>query len=240
MIDAFLWGSGAAISLIIGAVIALHWRIPRLHLGLITAFGVGVLVSAIAYELVEEALSLGKQHHIITFGLIAGSLTFFGGTWLTQRFGSDRMQRRKESSSPLSIFIGTALDGIPESIVLGLSLIGGKTISLGMLIAVFISNLPEAIAATSDLRAAKWRMRPIILLWVGVVLFSGLASLLGYAVFASLPQPITVFTMAFAAGALITMLADAMMPDAYKESKNLAGIATTIGFCVAFLINQLT
>jgi ZIP family zinc transporter len=240
MVEAFLWGSGAASSLLIGAAIALKWRMPRLTLGLITAFGVGVLMSAVAFELVEEAAQLGHHHHIIALGLLVGSLTFFFGTWVIEKQGNGRATRKSSDSSPFAIFVGTALDGIPESIVLGLSLIGDRTVSIGMLVAVFLSNLPEAIAATTDLRTAKWRSGPILLLWLGIVAVSGVAALAGFAIFSSFSPTVTAFTLSFAAGALITMLADAMMPDAYKESRNYAGIATTAGFFVAFWINQIT
>lgn len=240
MIEAFLWGSGAALSLLAGAFVALRWKIPPFILGIITAFGVGILISAVAFELVEEALSRGGDHYIVASGLIVGSLTFFGGTYFIERMGHGRSKRKNADSSPLAIFIGTALDGIPESIVLGLSLISGGTVSFGMLVAVFISNMPEAIAATNDLQKARWRPKKIILLWLGTVIVSGLAALFGFAVFDKLPAAATAFTMSFAAGALLTMLADAMMPTAFRESKNLAGIATTIGFGVAFIINRLT
>lgn len=239
MIEAFLWGVIAASSLLVGSILALRLMIPHLTLGLVTAFGVGVLMSAISFELIAEADKVPGLERIIALGLLAGSIVFFAVTFLLGRLTNRRQQRQNQATSPVAIFVGTALDGVPESIVLGINLIGGGTISAGMLVAVFISNLPEAIAATSDLRQAKWKRSSIFWLWLSVVLVSGLASLIGYSTFDNLPPAATTFTLSFAAGALITMLADAMMPEAYRDSKNLAGLMTALGFCVAFLINQL-
>lgn len=235
-----MWGGIAAASLLVGALISLRWKMPKPILGLTTAFGVGILISAISFELVEKALAVANNHYVIGGGLLVGSLVFFLGTAFIERLGHGRSTRQSSTNSPFAIFIGTALDGIPESIVLGLSLINGGAVSIGMLIAVFISNIPEAIAATSDLQRAKWRPKAILLLWLGTVIVSAIAAFLGFSIFDKLPVETTAFTMAFAAGALITMLADAMMPTAYRESKNLSGIATTIGFGIAFIINRLT
>lgn len=239
MLEAMIWGMIAASSLLIGAMITLRWQLSKMTIGLIAAFGVGVLISGIVIELVERAIGLGDFHHILAFGLLSGSLVFFGLTYLLGKAQSRRQVRQTEDSSPLNVFAGTALDGIPESLVLGLSLIGGGTISIGMLVAIFLSNLPEAMTATDDLKKAKWKTKKIINLWLGVVIVSGLASLVGFMVFDSLPKSAVAFTLSFSAGALITMIADAMMPEAYKGSKNLAGIATTIGFGVAFIVDKL-
>ena len=239
MLEAVLWGLVGASSLFIGAVLASIWKLPKFVIGLVTAFGVGVLISSIVIELVEKALSIEPAHHVVVIGLIVGSMTFFGLTYLLSRLQTRSEVRRSNNSSPLTVFGGTVLDGIPESLVLGLSLIGGGGVSAGILVAVFLSNLPEAMTATYDLKVARWKPKKILLMWAGVVVMLSLFSLLGYAAFDSLPDSAAIFTLSFAAGALITMIADAMIPEAYAEARNYAGIATTIGFSVAFLVSHL-
>lgn len=135
--------------------------------------------------------------------------------------------------------MGTALDGIPESIVLGLSLVGGKTVSFAMLVAIFISNLPEAIASTSDLKKDRWHPNTILCMWGVVVICSGIASAIGFSLFGNLPPVVAAFTMTFAGGALLTMLADAMMPEAYRDTGAWAGVVTACGFGVAYWLSRL-
>ena len=223
--------------MLIGSLIILRWRIPRKLVGLIMAFGVGTLISAVSFELVDEAIGIDKDHLVVAIGFLLGSLVFFGGNLLLERLGRNRHE--KEAGSPLAIFMGTVLDGIPESIVLGLGLIGGKMVSLSMLAAIFLSNLPEAIASTHDLKQDKWRPRKILVMWIVVVVASGLASMIGFGVFDDLSPLATAFTMAFAGGALLTMLSDAMMPEAYRDTGALAGVVTALGFGVSYWLSQL-
>src|SRR5262245_9968511 len=146
MASAFAWGALAASSLIIGAIIALIFHISRRAIGFIMAFGGGVLLSAVAFDLVEEAASLSFGEGAIALGIFAGCGVFFAGNWLVSRTGgADRKDAKgeQESGSALAIVVGTVLDGIPESIVIGLTLVEGGKIGLSYLLAVFISNLPE-------------------------------------------------------------------------------------------------
>lgn len=239
MLAAFLWGIGAAASLVIGALLVLRWNIPRRVIGLVMAFGVGVLISAVSFELVDEAIRLDENKLVIALGFVFGSLTFFTGNILLEKIGNGRGRRSKTSGSPLAIFMGTALDGIPESIVLGLGLVGGKTVSFAMLVAIFMSNLPEAVASTSDLKKDGWRSRTILIMWAVVVLCSGIASAIGFSLFNGLPPLAAAFTMTFAGGALLTMLADAMMPEAYRNTGSWAGVITACGFGVAYWLSRL-
>jgi ZIP family zinc transporter len=239
MIEAFLWGLWAASSLLLGAWLAIHFKIPRRLLGLIMAFGVGVLISAVSFELVEEAFRAASGGWAVGVGLLAGALVFFAGDEAIDHLGgrNHRKQPPEEPNSGLAILLGTALDGIPESIVIGLTLVNGGSVGVAVVIAVLLSNLPEAIAGTAGLKASGWKPKRLYLLWLAVVMMSGLAALAGFALFDTASPNVLAFTLAFAAGALLTMLADSMMPEAYRDSGKLVGLVTTIGFGLAYLLS---
>jgi ZIP family zinc transporter len=243
MVSAFLWGVLAASSLVIGAIIALRVRISRRAIGLIMAFGAGVLISALAFDLVEEAAATSFGHGAVALGIFAGCGVFFTGDWLIARSGgADRKDAAgaQESGSALAIVLGSVLDGIPESIVIGLSLLQGGQVGVAYLAAVFISNLPEAISSTSGLAAGGWTNGRILRLWAGVALISGIASLAGYALFDNASQDTVAFVLAFAAGAILTMLADTMMPEAFEHGGTFVGVLTTFGFGAAFFIHSIS
>jgi zinc transporter, ZIP family len=240
--EAFLWGLLAASSLLIGGLLVLRVRIGDRALGLIMAFGAGVLISAVAYELVDEAFTTGKGASGVASGLAAGALVFFAGDSIIDRMGgADRksMAGGHEAGTALAIVLGIVLDGIPESAVIGLTVLQGGSVSAAVLVAVFLSNLPEAIAATTGLRISGWATRHIIGLWLLVMLASALASLAGYGLFGDASPSTVAFVLSFAAGAILTMLADTMMPEAFARGGNLVGLATTLGFGLAFAISAL-
>ena len=241
MWSALGWGLFAGSSLILGGLIALAVPIRERLLGLIMAFGAGVLISAVAYELVDEAVETSAGSGGVALGLAAGALTFFAGDTLIDRMGGEGRKRMKGAvgGSALAIVLGIVLDGIPESAVIGLGLLQGEGVSAAVIAAVFISNLPEAIAATTGLASSGWRESRILLLWVAVALVSALASVAGYGLFDSASPEVLAFVQAFAAGAILTMLADTMMPEAFEHGGPLVGVFTTLGFAVAFAITSL-
>ena len=242
MLEAFGWGLFAASSLVIGGVLALRIAISQRVLGLVMAFGAGVLISAVAYELVAEAFGTADNAWVLALGLFAGCGVFFAGDAVIDRQGgADRKRSHggQASGSGLAIVLGIVLDGIPESIVLGLTLVDGGSISAAMVVAVFLSNLPEAVAATTGLATAGWSKVRILWLWVAVALVSALASLAGYGLFGDASNDSVAFVLAFAAGAILTMLADTMMPEAFEHGGKLVGVATTLGFALAFAISAL-
>jgi zinc transporter, ZIP family len=239
---AFLWGALASSSLVLGGLLALRFRVSGRLLGLVLGFGAGVLISAVAYELVEEAFATSDSGSWVAAGLFSGALAFFGGNELIDRMGGAQrksMGGEQEEGTALAIVLGTVLDGVPESVVIGLSLLAGETVSVAMLVAVFLSNLPEAVGATSGLAVAGWRRAHILGLWVSVVLISALASLAGYAFLADASANVIAFVLAFAGGAILTMLAETMMPEAYDRGGKAVGLATTLGFAVAFAVSAL-
>jgi zinc transporter, ZIP family len=244
MWEAFGWGILAASALVIGAIIALLFRIGLRTIGLIMGFGAGVLISAVAFDLIDEAfeMSSGPGNGWVIAGVFAGCAVFFGGDWLIDRAGGSERKDAKggqQSGSSLAIVLGSVLDGVPESMVIGLTIFQGGEVGAAYLIAVFMSNLPESISATTGLVASDWKKARILWMWIGIALILGLSSLAGYALFQDSSPDVVAFVLAFAAGAILTMLANTMMPEAYEDGGKWVGVATTIGFAVAFMIHVL-
>jgi ZIP family zinc transporter len=239
---AFGWGTLAASSLLIGSLLAIWLKISLRAIGLIMGFGAGVLISAVAFDLIEEATGEASSHAAAAWGLFVGCGVFFAGDWLISRLGGgDRKDATgdQQSGSALAIVLGTVLDGIPESMVIGLTIFQGGQVGAAYLAAVFISNLPEAISSTTGLTAGGWKKSRILWMWTTIALISGLASLAGYGLFQNSSPDTVAFVLTFAAGAILTMLADTMMPEAFKHGGKLVGVATTLGFAVAYAIHTL-
>jgi ZIP family zinc transporter len=240
--EAFAWGLLASSSLLVGAIVALTVRVGTRALGMVMAFGSGVLISAVAYELALEAFETGGGSGYAAGGLAAGSLAFFAGDTLIGRFGGSERKRSggcQASGTALAIVLGIVLDGIPESAVIGLSLLSDEGVTAAVIVAVFLSNLPESIAATTGLAASGWPRARIFGLWVVVAAVSGVAALAGYALLDGASSQTLAFVLAFAGGAILTMLADTMMPEAFEHGGRVVGLFTTLGFCVAFAISAL-
>jgi ZIP family zinc transporter len=242
MAAAFGWGTLAASSLVIGAAVALLFHISLRAIGLIMAFGAGVLISAVAFDLVQEAADKSSGHGWVVAGFFAGCLVFFGGDWLIDRLGGGERKDAdggQASGSSLAIVLGTVLDGVPESMVIGLTIFEGGAVGAAYLAAVFISNLPESISSTAGLSTGGWKKSRILWMWIAIALISGLASLAGYGLFQHSSPDTVAFVLAFAAGAILTMLAETMMPEAYQHGGKLVGVMTTLGFAIAFAIHTL-
>ncbi len=242
--EAFLWGTVAGASLVIGGIVAIRVSLTRRAVGLIMAFGAGVLLSAVAYELVHEAYETSAGDGGVAIGLLAGSLVFFGAEKLIARFAGEVPDASEDPSGRAkqagrAIVLGIVLDGIPESLVRGLTVLEAGTVSAALLVAVFLSNLPEAIAATTALSRAGRDPKRIVRFWVLVALGFGATSLLGYVVLDGASPRTLAFVLAFAGGAVLTMLANTMMPEALHHGGKLAGLLTTIGFALAFAISSL-
>jgi ZIP family zinc transporter len=242
VLEAFLWGALAASSLVIGGAVALRVDVGRETLGLVLAFGAGVLISAVAYELALEAFTTAGSPAAPALGFFAGVATFYLGDFFIDRMGGEGRKTMDPAARAggvaLAIVLGIVLDGIPESAVIGMTLLSGG-VSVAVLAAVFLSNLPEAFAATANLRESGRSGRWIMGLWIVVALVSGLASLAGYALLDGASAGVTAFVLAFAGGAILTMLADTMMPEAFANGGKLAGVVTSVGFALAFAISTL-
>ncbi|MGH2958307.1 MAG: ZIP family metal transporter [Solirubrobacterales bacterium] len=239
---AFFWGFVGGAALLIGALIAYLWDMPAKVLGGIMAFGSGVLVSAVAFELVDEANRTTDGDWAVALGMAVGALVFFAGDWWIDRAGGGKRKSsdpQENDSSGSAILLGTVLDGIPESIVIGFGLIGGGTVSAAMVAAVFISNLPEAIGSTSGLKASGWSAGKLFGMWGAVALVAGLSSMIGFLAFDGASTEAVAFVLAFAGGALLTMLVDTMVPEAFKLNGPVTGLLTTLGFGIAYGISAL-
>jgi zinc transporter, ZIP family len=233
MLEAGAWGLIAASSLVLGALLSFTGWIHDRPLRLVTAFGAGVLISAVAYELVGEAVIDTVSGLSVAAGFVLGSLVFYGVSALVEKWTSGHAQGT-------GILIGAALDGVPESAVLGLSLLAGGGVSIAVLVAVFISNVPEGLSSSTGLAADGHSRRQIIGTWLVVVAVSGLVAALSYAALGGAGGDVIAFIEAFAAGAILTMLADDMIPDAYVEGDKLPGVAAAAGFAVAALLSFST
>ena len=220
--EAFAWGLFAGSSLILGALIVFVRKPKQRSLGLIMGFGAGALISAVAYELIDEALTVGNGSGGTILGFFSGALAFYVGDSLIARFGSGS-DDDGEGSSGLSIVLGAVLDGIPESAVLGLTLVQTGEIGASMLVAVFLSNLPEAMGASSSLLDSGWRKSRVLILWVVVALASAVAAAIGYSALDGASPGTVAFVLAFAGGAILTMLSTSMIPEAYKEAHRPGG-----------------
>ena len=235
--EAFAWGLLAGSSLVLGALIVFVHKPSQRTLGLIMGFGAGVLISAVAYELIDEALTVISGAGDTILGFFSGALVFYAGDSLIARFGAG--DEGDGEGSGLSIVLGAVLDGIPESAVLGLTLLQTGEIGVSMLVAVFISNLPEAIGASGDLLHSGWRKSRVFLLWVVVAFASGVSAALGFVLLDGASPGTIAFVLSFAGGAILTMLSTSMIPEAYREAHRPVGLATTFGFAVALGVSYL-
>lgn len=242
MDQAFLLGLVGSSSLLVGAGIALIRPLGHRTLGLVMAFGCGVLISAVAYELVAEAFVTASGEGTVALGLLLGAIAFYIGSVIIERRtppASPTATGAESAGSALAIVLGTVLDGIPESVVLGVGVASTTTQGPAMLIAVFVSNLPEAMASTAGLRSAGWATRSIVLLWTCISVASAASAAAGYAISSVTSPAGLAFALAFAAGAILTMLADSMMPEAFDHGGRSTGVVTTIGFGVSFALSAL-
>ena len=237
-----MWGAATAASLLVGSLVALRWKLPNRIVGWFMAFGAGALISAISFDLFEEAATTAERKSIVFVGLAIGALVYFGGDWMLDRRGGEGrkdIEGNQAGADGQGIVLGSVLDGIPESFVIGGSLITGGGVSLAIVAAAFISNIPEGLASTAGLKNTGKTTRQIVLLWVKIVIVSGISSLLGYVILDNASPNIGAFAQSFAAGAMLTMLADTMMPEAFEEGGKLVGLLTVLGFSVAVLFSAL-
>ncbi|MEP6956802.1 MAG: ZIP family zinc transporter, partial [Chthoniobacterales bacterium] len=142
------------------------------------------------------------------------------------------------SGSGMAIALGALIDGIPESIVIGLSLLHGGVVSTVAVIAIFLSNIPEGLSSASGMKRAKRSATYIFGLWFAIAATSGLAALLGYTVFRGFSPDVVAATTAIAAGAILSMLVDTMIPEAFETAHNFAGLITVAGFLCAFVLTK--
>lgn len=234
MLTALGWGGLAAASLIIGAILGVLRRWRAGIIGAVLAFGAGALISSVAFELAEEGLKIGSPYSV-AIGLVVGAVSFFGANKVVDRIGG----RDGGEAQGLPLALGALLDGIPEQAVLGIGLASGQGVSVALLVAIFVSNLPEGIGSASDMLQGGKGKAAIVRLWAVVAVVCTLATVLGYVIADIASGELKAGIDGFAAGALLVMLVDSMIPEARQKAGNRAGLATVLGFAVAAALSNL-
>jgi ZIP family zinc transporter len=242
MLAALAWGALAASSLVIGATLAFvrPWRVRLV--GLVLAFGAGALMSAISFELALEGARAGGLD-ATAIGLAVGALTYYlldGVIARRSSTGRGRPGRSTGSAAGSALALGAFLDGLPEQMALGIGLAAGEGVSVGLLVAIFVSNLPEVIGSVTEMARAGTKRRTITRLWLAVAVICTIATVVGYAVADVTAGNFQAAIDGFAAGALIVMLIDSMIPEASAQAGRTAGLITTLGFAVAAALSAVS
>ena len=240
MLEAGWWGFVGGAALLIGALLGVYLPVSSRLIGLVMAFGAGVLISAVAFELAAEAYERSGGIPVV-LGLLAGAVTFFVGDWFIDRAGGHRRKSPngpQPGAGPMALVLGALLDGIPESAAIGVSLLGGAGIGVPVVVAVFMSNIPESLSASAGLKRTGRSTRYVLGLWTAVLAASTVAAALGYVLLDGADPSVIAFIQSFAAGAILTMLADTMVPEAVEHAGALVGLMTALGFVVAFLLSM--
>ena len=245
-LEAGLWGLVGGLALVLGALVAWLVRVPPRVVGAIMAFGGGVLISALACELVDEAERTGGLGPTIG-GFLGGAVVYSlanaglarRGARHRKRSGDQQPSEDEAAGSGAAIAVGALLDGIPESVVLGLSLLGGGGVGVGVLAAVFISNVPEGLSSAAGMKRAGRSAAYVFGVWGGIALASGLAALIGALVLQDASAGTLAAITAVAAGAILAMLADTMVPEAFETAHEYAGLITVAGFLAAFALSRV-
>jgi ZIP family zinc transporter len=250
MWEAALWGLLGGSTLVIGAALGLRFTWSTYVVGLIMAFGAGVLIASVAYELVDDAARVGT-FAATAGGLAAGSATFFVGDLLVTRAGAGDRKRSAPvevgtksvapaaGASGAALALGALLDGIPESAAIGITILDEGAPSIAFIAAVALSNLPEGLSSATGMRAAGRSKRHIMGLWVGIALLSSIAAGLGYVLLDGASADAIAFVMTFAAGAILCMLASTMLPEAAADGGPVVGLVTAAGFLASVLLDRL-
>lgn len=244
-IEAFLWGLVVGSGLIMGAAISYFFKLPHRLIAAVMGFGGGVLISVLAFELIEEAYIHGGFISSVA-GFLAGAILFSTANWFLAGKGAKHRKRcsecivkfdeYKKGGNEFAIAIGSIMDDIPEAIIVGISLAGGVTIGKGVLIGFFLANIPEGLASASGMKKSGRSALYIFGIWGGITLLTGLAGILGYSVFGNFSDTINAFVTALAAGGILSMVAETMIPEAFEEAQSFIGFITAVGFLAFFLL----
>lgn len=245
-LQAGFWGLVAGSALLLGAGVGYYVKIPQRLIAAIMAFGAGVLISALAFELMDEAYQRGGFDST-AIGFLAGAIVYTLANWYLatqgakhrKRSGEKQLSEEDQTGSGLAIAVGALLDGIPESIAIGISMIEGGVVSWVTVAAVFLSNVPEGLSSAAGMKQAGRRVAYVVGVWGLIAALSGVAALLGYSLFSHLSKEIIAATIAVAAGGILAMISDTMMPEAFEQAHNFAGLITVCGFLTAFILSKL-
>jgi zinc transporter, ZIP family len=245
-LQAGFWGLVAGSALLLGVGIGYYAKIPQRIIAGIMAFGAGVLISALAFELMDKAYERGGFDST-ALGFIGGASIYTLANWYLahqgarhrKRSGRHQASEASTTNSGLAIAVGALLDGIPESIAIGISMIEGGVVSWVTVAAVFLSNVPEGLSSASGMKQAGRSLRYVFGVWGLIALVSGVGALAGYSLFSHFSVEVIAATIAIAAGAILAMISDTMMPEAFEQAHDFAGLATVCGFLAAFVLSKL-
>ena len=248
MYIALLYGFLSGFALFIGSLVGLYLKIPKKWIALIMAFGCGVLISSLSIDLMTEAFELSKKIYLISIAFLLGSVTFIGGDYFIDHIGGEERKSTSHTPSPdaekptsgNAILLGTLLDGIPESLVMGSALAAGGSSGIVFVIAVFLSNFPEGISGTIAMKNSGMSKDKILAIWLSMIVATIAFTIIGFLFLGNASQEFKSFAMAFASGAILAMLSDSMLPEAFKEGGNTTGLFVSAGFLVAFILTNLS
>lgn len=241
---ALMWGGLSASAVLLGALAALFTSIPKKITGFIMAFGTGTLIGAAAFELLDESLNSGGIK-ATAIGFVAGSIVYtLFDLYISNKGGANRKRSNnsskssgEENQSGLGIFAGTVMDAIPESIMLGASLLAGKGVSIVLVVSIFVSNIPEGLSSTIGLRKNGYSKAKIALMWACVLIISSLAAMGGYLFLEQLSSEMKAAIGAFAGGGIIAMICSTMMPEAFEEGGPIVGFIASMGLLASLLLD---
>lgn len=240
-LQAAFWGFVAGSALVIGALIGIYARLPQRIIAGVMAFGSGTLISALSFELMDEAYKQGGFDST-ALGFVGGAMIYTFANLMLSRYGARHRKRATKEAhedSSVALAIGALIDGIPESIVIGISMIAGAKVSWVAVVAIFLSNIPESLSSAAGMKKGGRSTAAILLLWSAIAGASAVASWAGYVFFGGFSPEIIAAITAVAAGGILAMLADTMIPEAFEEAHDYAGLITVFGFLTAFILSKL-
>ena len=242
-----MWGFVASIPLIAGAVLTSYLNLRKGIIASIMAFGAGVLIAALTFSLIEEAYNLVNDIVIVVFGFALGGLSYsIANHILNKRSGTKNRKRSHgenagggKDASGIALMVGSLMDNIPENMALGISIVAGGTVNLVLIVAIFISNFPEGLASSQGMKSNGKSVKQIILLWAVVVVIGTASAAIGFSILAKVIKEIVSIALSYASGAILVMLAESMIPEAFEEGGSKIGLAAMAGFALAFVLGRL-
>jgi zinc transporter, ZIP family len=240
MLEAFLWGLIGASALLVGSLFAYLGNPSKRVIAVVMALGTGVLIGSVSFELIDEALATAEVTLVGIFTLVGAAAFTIGNVLLERRGGGDRKDSSgaQTTGSPLAIVLGSVLDGIPESFVLGLTVLEGG-VSVALLAGIVLSNFPEGMSSAAGLRIAGWPLGRVARMWAIVIVVSAISAALGYVALDPQSGRTGAAVQAFAAGALLTMLADTLLPEAFEVEGIYTGTLVAVGFAVSLMLSGI-